>query len=117
MKIGVLGGTFNPIHIGHLILAEEAREKLSLDKLIFVPTYLPPHKDNSDIAPAKARFEMLKLATRGNKYFCVSDVEIKRDGRSYTINTINEFKKYIRMMICILSLVQICSSIWMNGRI
>ena len=93
MKIGILGGTFNPIHIGHLILAEEAREKLSLDKLIFVPTYLPPHKDNSDIAPAKARFEMLKLATRGNKYFCVSDVEIKRDGRSYTINTINEFKK------------------------
>jgi nicotinate-nucleotide adenylyltransferase len=93
MKIGILGGTFNPIHIGHLILAEEAREKLGLDRIIFVPAFLPPHKDNSDIAPAKDRFAMTKLAIRGNKYFSASDIEIKRDGRSYTIDTINEFKK------------------------
>jgi len=93
MKIGILGGTFNPVHIGHLILAEEAREKLLLDRVIFVPTYLPPHKDNSDIAPAGARLAMVKLAISGNKYFSVSDMEIKRDGRSYTIDTINEFKK------------------------
>ncbi|MDD2689411.1 MAG: nicotinate-nucleotide adenylyltransferase [Candidatus Omnitrophica bacterium] len=93
MKIGILGGTFNPIHIGHLILAEEAREKIGLDKIIFVPAYLPPHKDNSDIAGAGLRLEMVKLAIKGNKYFVVSDAEIKRDGRSYTIDTIKEFKK------------------------
>ena len=92
MKIGILGGTFNPIHIGHLILAEEAREKLGLDQIIFVPTYLPPHKDNSDIAAAAARFAMIKSAIKGNKNFSVSDVEIKRNGRSYTIDTIREFK-------------------------
>jgi len=91
MKIGILGGTFNPIHIGHLILAEEAREKLGLERVIFVPTYLPPHKDNTDIAPAKARLQMIRLAIKGNKYFAVSDLEIKRDGRSYTIDTIKEF--------------------------
>lgn len=93
MKIGILGGTFNPIHIGHLILAEEAREKLSLDKVIFVPTYLPPHKNTSDIAPANARLTMVKLAIKGNRYFFVSDIEIKRNGRSYTIDTLKEFKK------------------------
>ncbi len=93
MKIGLLGGTFNPIHIGHLILAEEAREKLGLDKVIFVPTFVPPHKDNVDIAQAVARLKMVKLAIAGNKYFSVSDIEIKRNGRSYTIDTIKEFKK------------------------
>lgn len=93
MKIGILGGTFNPIHIGHLILAEEARERLGLDRIIFVPAYLPPHKDNSDIAPAGMRLTMVKLAISGNKYFSVSSVETKRDGRSFTIDTIKEFKK------------------------
>src|SRR3989338_11463826 len=93
MKIGILGGTFNPIHIGHLILAEEAREKLGLDKIIFVPAYLPPHKDNSDIAPAKYRYRMIELAIQKNSYFSLSDMEIKRNGRSYTIDTLKEFKK------------------------
>lgn len=93
MKIGILGGTFNPVHIGHLILAEEAREKLGLDKVIFIPTALPPHKDNVNIAPAVDRLKMLKLATKSNKYFAVSDVEIKRKGRSYTIDTLKELKK------------------------
>jgi len=93
MKIGIFGGTFNPIHIGHLILAEEAREKLMLDRVIFVPTYLPPHKGNSDIAPANARLAMVKLALKDNKYFFVSDIEIKRNGCSYTIDTLKEFKK------------------------
>lgn len=93
MKVGILGGTFNPVHIGHLILAEEAREKLGLDKVIFVPTFLPPHKDNSDIAPAVERLSMIKLAIKTNKCFMVSDAEIKRNGRSYTIDTIKEFKK------------------------
>lgn len=93
MKIGILGGTFNPLHIGHLILAEETREKLKLDKVIFVPTYLPPHKDNSDIAYAKDRYQMIKLAIKTNSYFYVSDMEIKRDGQSYTIDTIKELKR------------------------
>jgi nicotinate-nucleotide adenylyltransferase len=93
MKIGILGGTFNPVHIGHLILAEEAREKLGLEKIIFVPANLPPHKDNGDIAAAEKRLKMLKLAIKGNKYLGVSDTEIKRQGRSYTIDTIKEFKQ------------------------
>jgi nicotinate-nucleotide adenylyltransferase len=92
MKIGILGGTFNPVHIGHLILAEEAREKLGLNKIIFMPTALPPHKDNLNIAPAIDRLKMLKLAIKSNKYFAVSDLEIKRQGRSYTIDTLNELK-------------------------
>lgn len=93
MKIGILGGTFNPIHIGHLILAEEAREKLGLDKIIFVPAYLPPHKDNGEIADAGCRFEMIKIAIKDNPNFFVSDIEIKRSGRSYTIDTLRQLKK------------------------
>jgi len=92
MKIGILGGTFNPVHIGHLILAEEVREKLNLDKIIFVPAYLPPHKDSCDIALAGARMDMVTLAIRGNRFFLASDTEIRRDGRSYTIDTLKEFK-------------------------
>ena len=93
MKVGILGGTFNPIHIGHLILAEEAREKLKLDKIIFVPANLSPHKDNSDIVPPLHRYRLIRLAIKTNKYFSVSNVEIKRDGKSYTIDSLREFKK------------------------
>ncbi len=94
MNIGILGGTFNPVHVGHLILAEEIREKLALDKVIFVPTFIPPHKkENKDIAKATDRLTMVKLAIKGNQYFSVSDVEIKRKGQSYTIDTLRVFKK------------------------
>jgi nicotinate-nucleotide adenylyltransferase len=93
MKIGILGGTFNPIHIGHLILAEEVREKIQLDTVIFVPTYLPPHKDTAEVAPAALRYAMVKLAINKNKHLAVSDSEIKRDGRSYTIDTVKEFRR------------------------
>lgn len=93
MKTGLLGGTFNPVHLGHLILAEEIREKLSLDRIIFVPAYLPPHKDIAEVAAAAERYKMIQLAIKGNKFFSVSDVEIKRDGRSYTIDTVKEFNK------------------------
>jgi nicotinate-nucleotide adenylyltransferase len=92
LKIGLLGGTFNPVHIGHLILAEEVREKMDFGRIIFVPTFLPPHKENSNIAQAQERLKMLKLAIKGNRYFSASDSEIKRNGRSYTIDTIREFK-------------------------
>jgi nicotinate-nucleotide adenylyltransferase len=93
MRIGILGGTFNPIHIGHLILAEEIREKLELDRVIFVPAFLPPHKENGEIARASDRIAMVKLAIKSNPYFSTSDIEIKRGGRSYTIDTVREFKK------------------------
>ena len=93
MKTGILGGSFNPIHIGHLILAEEVREKLGLERVIFVPANLPPHKDDRDLAPGADRYRMIELAIKTNKYFSVSDIEIKRQGNSYTIDTIKEFKK------------------------
>lgn len=93
MRIGILGGTFNPIHIGHLILAEEVREKLRLDKVLFVPTYIPPHKQNSNVAAAVERLCMVKAAIKGNRDFSASDIEIKRKGRSYTIDTVKAFNK------------------------
>ena len=93
MKIGILGGTFNPIHLGHLILAEEVCQKIGLRKVIFIPTNLPPHKNNGDIIPANHRLKMLRLAVKGNPLFCVSDIEIRKGGRSYTIDTIKEFSR------------------------
>jgi len=93
MKLGVLGGTFNPIHLGHLVLAEQAREKLSLDKIIFMPANLSPHKENSDVAPAFARYQMVKIAIQGNKYFSVSRLEIKRGGTSYSVDTLKQLRR------------------------
>ncbi len=92
MKIGVLGGTFNPVHNGHLILAQEAKEILCLDKIIFIPANLPPHKENVDIADQRDRLKMLKIAVRGNRDFSVSNMEIRRRGKSYTIDTIRALK-------------------------
>ncbi len=92
MKIGVLGGTFNPPHIGHLILAETVRQKLKLDKVFFVPANLPPHKD-VDIVDAYHRLRMVKLAIKGNPYFSALDWEIKRGGQSYTVDTVQEFRR------------------------
>lgn len=94
MKIGILGGTFNPMHFGHMLLAEGVRENLVLDKVIFIPTNIPPHKDKVDMAEAKDRFRMLKLAISGNPFFSVSSIEIKRKGISYTIDTLKDFKKF-----------------------
>jgi nicotinate-nucleotide adenylyltransferase len=95
MKIGIFGGTFNPPHYGHLIVAEFIREEVGLDKIIFIPCSIPPHKQNneylSQIASPEHRFEMVKLAIIGNKFFEVSDIEINRGGVSYTIDTVNYF--------------------------
>ena len=92
MRIGILGGTFNPIHIGHLILAEEAHFKLKLDKLVFVPAFVPPHKSSSEIISAKDRLEMVRLAIEDNPAFGLSTFEIDSKKRSYSIDTLKEFR-------------------------
>jgi len=92
-RVGVLGGTFNPIHIGHLAIAQMALERMHLNKVVFVPTYIPPHKNRKVVAGAKHRFEMVRLAIEDNPFFEISDFEIKKRGRSYTINTMLYFKE------------------------
>lgn len=90
MRIGVFGGTFNPIHNGHVKIAEEVLKVLDLDRIIFIPSKFPPHKKDAEIASAKDRYNMVKLAVKNNKNFEVSDVELKREGPSYTIDTIKD---------------------------
>ena len=91
-KIGVLGGTFNPIHYGHLAAAEEIWDRLKLDRVLFIPVYLPPHKQEEGMPSAVQRLEMVRLATAGNTHFKVSDIEVKREGLSYTIDTIEALR-------------------------
>jgi len=91
-KIGVMGGSFDPVHIAHLAIAELAVEQLGLTKLLFIPTWIAPHKiDKKEVAKrAHNRYEMLKLATRDNDKFSVSDIELNREGTSYTIDTLEQ---------------------------
>jgi len=91
-RIGILGGAFDPPHIGHLTGAEKVREEFGLDKIIFIPTYIPPHKNLPKASPDK-RLEMVEIAIQGKPYFEVSDIEIKRKGISYTVDTIRELKQ------------------------
>ena len=84
MRIGVLGGTFDPVHVGHLILGEVARQEITLDRVIFVPTGQPWRKVGREITAGADRLQMLRLATAGNPAFQVSSVEIERPGPSYT---------------------------------
>jgi len=93
MKIGIMGGTFDPIHIGHLVAAEEARAVFNLDKVIFVPNYQPPHKLSLPITDPEHRYAMVLLSIYTNPYFEVSRIEIERDGPSYAIDTVREFGK------------------------
>jgi nicotinate-nucleotide adenylyltransferase len=92
-RLGILGGTFNPIHFGHLAVAEEVRDRLKLEKVIFIPSFLPPHKIDEDIPSAVQRQEMVRLALKGNVHAMVSDVEIRRGGRSYTVDTIETLQQ------------------------
>lgn len=92
-RIGLLGGVFNPIHNGHLFLASQAREKFSLERVIFIPSAYPPHKEDCSLVDATHRYIMATLATLDNDDFVVSDIEIHRGGRSYTIDTLKEIKK------------------------
>lgn len=89
MKLGIFGGTFDPPHIGHLIVADNVKEQLNLEKIIFIPSYQPPHKFESNSAKPLQRFEMVELSIKNNKDFQVYDIEIQRKGKSYTIDTIN----------------------------
>jgi nicotinate-nucleotide adenylyltransferase len=91
MKIGVFGGTFDPIHWGHLRSAEEVYESFSLDRVLFVPTSRPPHKRGRTTTPARDRLAMVRLAVADNSHFSVSTVEIRRPGVSYSIDTMRDF--------------------------
>lgn len=91
-RIGILGGTFDPPHIGHLIIAEEVRIALQLEEIWFIPTHVPPHKQ-STITSSKDRLNMLKCATADNPAFKVKDLEMNRSGKSYTYDTMAILKK------------------------
>ncbi len=87
-RLGILGGTFDPIHIGHLQMAQVVCEKMKLDKVIFVPSNLPPHKTAVGLTPADHRLNMVKLAVQDNPFFTVSSCEIEKGGKSYSIDTV-----------------------------
>lgn len=90
-KIGIFGGSFNPIHNGHIYVAEEVQRQLSLDKIIFIPTGIAPHKDNSDFAPKEDRYNMVCLAV--GEEFEVSDIEIRSSGVCYAVDTMSQLKQ------------------------
>jgi len=92
-KIGIMGGTFNPIHNGHLVTAQEALSQFKLDKVIFIPTGNPPHKIENEVASAEDRYIMTVIATSSNSNFFVSRMEIDRKGKSYTIDTVRQLRK------------------------
>ena len=91
-KVGILGGTFNPVHMAHLIIAEIAREEAGLDDILFIPSGCSYLKDASDILPAKYRIHMTGLAIEDNSHFALSTIEIDRGGNSYTCDTLLELK-------------------------
>ena len=91
-RIAIFGGTFNPIHNGHLHIAQQFEKQLHVQRLLFIPTFVPPHKQISDLAPAEDRLEMCRLACLGTSYE-VSDLEIRRGGPSYTADTLAELKQ------------------------
>ena len=93
MRIGLFGGTFNPVHLGHLRAAVDVREGFELDKIFLIPAALPPHKASGDLAASADRLHMLNLALGADSGLKVSDVELNRTGPSYTIDTVQHFKQ------------------------
>jgi nicotinate-nucleotide adenylyltransferase len=91
-SVGILGGTFDPIHHGHLVIAEEAREALGLERVVLVPAATPPHKPGRPVTDAADRLAMARLAISGNPAFTVSDVEVARGGASYTVDTLEALR-------------------------
>ena len=92
-RVAIFGGSFNPVHYGHLLLADEVRESLGLDRVLFVPAAVPPHKSPLHLAPASDRYAMVALATAGNPAFAVSDLELRRPGPSYTVDTVDALRR------------------------
>lgn len=92
-KYGIMGGTFDPIHLGHLFIAETSRQELDLNKIIFIPAGDPPHKKNRKITDAYHRLSMTNIAINDNKSFMLSNIEINRGGYSYTVETIKKLLK------------------------
>lgn len=92
-KVGILGGTFNPVHMAHLIIAETAREEVGLDDILFVPSGCSYLKDTAEILPARDRVNMTGLAIEDNPHFALSTIEIDREGNSYTSETLAELKE------------------------
>ena len=92
-RTGIMGGTFNPVHIAHLILAEHALEQFALDEIMFLPSRRPAYKPAEEILPDAVRFQLLQLATAENPAFYVSDLELKREGNTYTADTMLQLKQ------------------------
>lgn len=92
-RIGILGGTFNPIHLGHLLIAQDALEQAGLTRVIFIPAATPPHKPLAGAVNGAHRLRMVKLAIAGDERFAVSDLEIRRGGRSYSVDTLAALKR------------------------
>lgn len=87
-KLGIMGGTFDPIHYGHMVAAETARSEFGLNQVLFIPTGMPPHKENRMITEANLRYEMVEMSIRSNRHFLVSRMEIDREGPTYTVDTL-----------------------------
>jgi nicotinate-nucleotide adenylyltransferase len=92
-RTAVFGGSFNPIHHGHLLLAADVKEMLGLDRVLFIPAAVPPHKPLADLAAAAHRFAMVELAIAAHPTFTVSDLELRRTGPSYTVDTLEELRR------------------------
>jgi nicotinate-nucleotide adenylyltransferase len=93
--VGIMGGTFDPIHLGHLVAAEEARVRFGLGRVIFVPNRVPPHKKDYEVTAAEHRYAMVVLATAENPHFETSRIELERPGPSYTVDTMREFRRQL----------------------
>ena len=93
MRVGIFGGTFDPVHYGHLLLAETCREQCRLDHVLFLPAAIPPHKQQWRLTPADRRVEMLRLAIAGHEAFLVSELEIRRGGVTYTVDTLTALRE------------------------
>tara|TARA_R110002111_G_scaffold247140_2_gene310031 strand:- start:27272 stop:27874 length:603 start_codon:yes stop_codon:yes gene_type:complete len=92
MRIGIFGGTFDPVHNAHLLLAEQCREQCELDEVWFIPAGSPPHKESAGITAGKVRREMLDFAVAGHPAFVIKDLELHREGPSYTVETLHQLK-------------------------
>lgn len=93
MKIGIMGGTFDPIHNGHLTIGEFAREEMELDKIVYIPAGISPYKDDQKILNSEQRYRLLDLAIKDNPFFTKSSIEIDKEGITYTVDTLRQLKE------------------------